>query len=576
MTNPLDIMDLRSQVFTTDSNGNTAIRFIQEAWFRASPVANIASLPVSWANGESIIVKWDWWYKLYTYNWSTRETSSSGGWVTSIVAWSWISISWSTWAVTITADIDTDAWLKFATGKIQLDIKTINSATIFWSWNLVLWDVFKSGTPVANDFAKFTDWSTIEWRSYSEVRSDLGLVIGTNVQAYSADTAYTTTKLDDFATPDDNTDLNATTTYHWLLPKLWWGTTNFLRADGTWAAPSGWWSWDVSKVWTPVDSQIWVWTWDWTIEWTSALTYDTTTLWLTNTAPIFTLWNTTEQDTNVGRISKINFKWEQSWWEISTLASIQAFHLTTSDNERWWLSIYCNSWSDWNTPSLSTSFFAWGLSSPFVSTQTLDISASDTIWIYFTDLNTYNYDTCASIVINSTDVWDGTVDTDVTFMQYVNWTAHNYLVADADWWVTIKPAVWTLNVSWTTNYETLVTSDDDIPNKKYVDTPRVLTITSHATPTINTDLYNCVTITAQAEAITSMTTNLSWTWLNFQRLTFRIKDNGTARAITRWASFVAMGVALPTTTVISKILTVWFIYDTVTSKRWCVASTQEA
>ena len=41
-----------------------------------------------------------------------------------------------------------------------------------------------SGTPVANDFAKFTDANTIEGRSYSEVRSDLGLEIGTDVDNY--------------------------------------------------------------------------------------------------------------------------------------------------------------------------------------------------------------------------------------------------------------------------------------------------------------------------------------------------------------------------------------------------------
>lgn len=46
-------------------------------------------------------------------------------------------------------------------------------------------------------------------------------------------------KLDDLAAPDDNTDLNATTSAHGLLPKLGGGTSNFLRADGTWAAPAG-------------------------------------------------------------------------------------------------------------------------------------------------------------------------------------------------------------------------------------------------------------------------------------------------------------------------------------------------
>lgn len=46
-------------------------------------------------------------------------------------------------------------------------------------------------------------------------------------------------KLDDLATPDDNTDLDATTSVHGLCPKLGGGTTNFLRADGSWVAPSG-------------------------------------------------------------------------------------------------------------------------------------------------------------------------------------------------------------------------------------------------------------------------------------------------------------------------------------------------
>lgn len=40
-----------------------------------------------------------------------------------------------------------------------------------------------SGTPVDNDFAKFTDSNTIEGRTYAEVRSDLGLEIGTDVLA---------------------------------------------------------------------------------------------------------------------------------------------------------------------------------------------------------------------------------------------------------------------------------------------------------------------------------------------------------------------------------------------------------
>lgn len=45
-------------------------------------------------------------------------------------------------------------------------------------------------------------------------------------------------KLDDLAAPDDNTDLDATTSAHGLMQKFPGGTTTFLRADATFAAPS--------------------------------------------------------------------------------------------------------------------------------------------------------------------------------------------------------------------------------------------------------------------------------------------------------------------------------------------------
>jgi DNA-binding protein len=92
-------------------------------------------------------------------------------------------------------------------------------------------------------------------------------------------------------------------------------------------------------------------------------------------------------------------------------------------------------------------------------------------------------------------------------------------------------------------------------------TKRVTTITSSATPTVNTDNCDCVTITALAAAITSMTSNLSGTPTNFQTLVYRIKDDGTARAITWGASFEAKGVALPTTTVISPYSRIYLRYS---------------
>lgn len=119
-----------------------------------------------------------------------------------------------------------------------------------------------------------------------------------------------------------------------------------------------------------------------------------------------------------------------------------------------------------------------------------------------------------------------------------------------------------------------ISSTNTLTNKRV--TPRVSSEASSATPTINTDNVDAHSITALATDITSMTTNLSGTPTNFQKLIIRIKDDGAARAIAWGASFEAKGVALPTTTVLSKVLTVGFIYDTVTSKWGCVASAQEA
>lgn len=114
---------------------------------------------------------------------------------------------------------------------------------------------------------------------------------------------------------------------------------------------------------------------------------------------------------------------------------------------------------------------------------------------------------------------------------------------------------------------------ETLTNKR--NTARITTITSSATPTINTDNCDCVTITAQAAALTSMTTNLSGTPTNFDQLEFRIKDDGTARAITWGASFATGTGTLPATTILSKVLHVWFEWDSVQSKWICASSGSE-
>ena len=108
--------------------------------------------------------------------------------------------------------------------------------------------------------------------------------------------------------------------------------------------------------------------------------------------------------------------------------------------------------------------------------------------------------------------------------------------------------------------------------------PRVYSVASTAAPSINTDLYDAVSITALTTNITSFTTNLTGTPNNFDKLTIRIKDDGSlpAKTIAWGAKFVAMGTSLPLSTTTGKILTVGFIYDTVLATWGCVSIAQQS
>ena len=115
---------------------------------------------------------------------------------------------------------------------------------------------------------------------------------------------------------------------------------------------------------------------------------------------------------------------------------------------------------------------------------------------------------------------------------------------------------------------------DTLTNKRITD--RVQSVSDAATVTPDADANDVVDITAIAQAFTIA--NPSGTPTNFQKLVIRIKVNATARAITWGNGYVAGGVALPSTTVLSKILTLGFMYNTANSlNKWMlIASAQEA
>lgn len=105
-------------------------------------------------------------------------------------------------------------------------------------------------------------------------------------------------------------------------------------------------------------------------------------------------------------------------------------------------------------------------------------------------------------------------------------------------------------------------------------TRRVVSAASTATLTVDSDAYDVAILTAQAAALA--VANPTGTPTEAQALTYRFKDNGTARAIT-WSGseFRSFAATMPVTTIVSKALYVTF-WRNVTDTKWdCMAVGQQ-
>lgn len=132
------------------------------------------------------------------------------------------------------------------------------------------------------------------------------------------------------------------------------------------------------------------------------------------------------------------------------------------------------------------------------------------------------------------------------------------------------------NVVYAFNYVTLA-GVETLTNKRI--TPRVNSTTTTTSPWAwNSDSYDQQGFTALANALTINAD--AGTPTDGQKTIFRIKDNGTIRALT-WTtgtskSFRAVGVSLPTTTVANKTVYVGCVYNSADTRWDAVAVSQEA
>lgn len=110
--------------------------------------------------------------------------------------------------------------------------------------------------------------------------------------------------------------------------------------------------------------------------------------------------------------------------------------------------------------------------------------------------------------------------------------------------------------------------------------PKVSSTTSVASPLAwNSTSFDTYALTALANALT-ISADANTSPADGQKMVFRFKDNGTARTLT-WTTgatraFRAIGVVLPTTTVISKLLYVGCVYNAADSRWDVIAVGQEA
>ena len=117
-----------------------------------------------------------------------------------------------------------------------------------------------------------------------------------------------------------------------------------------------------------------------------------------------------------------------------------------------------------------------------------------------------------------------------------------------------------------------VAGTETLTNKRL--TARVQSVTSSATVTPNSDTDDLVIITAQAADL--VIANPTGTPTEGQALLIRIKDNGTARAISFGSEYRAIGITLPTTTVLSKTMYLGCVRNVADTKWDVIGLSQEA
>jgi hypothetical protein len=183
------------------------------------------------------------------------------------------------------------------------------------------------------------------------------------------------------------------------------------------------------------------------------------------------------------------------------------------------------------------------------------------------DTQTLTNKTLTAPTINSGVLATPTITSGVLTTPQINDTSadHQYVFA-----VSELTADRTVTLPLLTGADIFVFADfiQTLTNKRI--TKRITTVADSATPTPDSDLSDVYTVTALAQ--TAVFGAPTGTPTNGQGLIIRVKDNGTARAISFNASYrFSTDLPAPTTTVLSKTFYLGFIWNSADSKWDCIA-----
>jgi hypothetical protein len=200
-------------------------------------------------------------------------------------------------------------------------------------------------------------------------------------------------------------------------------------------------------------------------------------------------------------------------------------------------------------PEVGASTDTWGgkLNTNFDSIDSGLKAANDAIAL---KLNTSAY-TAADVLAKLLTVDGAGSGLDADLLDGLS-SASFYLASNPDAYITLASVTWT-NLSG----KPTTLSGFGITDAAPLD-PRVQSVTSAATVT-PTSTNDAVRVTAQAAAV--LFANPTGTFAECQGFVIRLKDNGTARAITWGADYRAMGAALPTTTTLGKTMYIPVVYN---------------